>query len=51
MLMVTDTVTDATAPLVSACGAPQVDVLLVGDRTVISDAVRQQLDDLDGGAC
>jgi Tol biopolymer transport system component/putative cell wall-binding protein len=51
MLMVTNQVTPATAALVSACGAPEVDLVLVGDASVIPTALQQELDALDGGAC
>jgi putative cell wall-binding protein len=52
LLMVTDDVIpQATAGLVSACGAPQVDLLLIGGTDVISQALADELDQLDGGAC
>ncbi|MDP8970378.1 MAG: beta-propeller domain-containing protein, partial [Actinomycetota bacterium] len=33
------------------CGAPQVDLTVVGDATVVSGTVRERLDALDGQAC
>lgn len=41
----------ATAGLVSACGAAQVDLLLVGSTGAIPEPTRAELDRLDGGAC
>jgi hypothetical protein len=37
--------------MVSACGAAQVDLLLVGDGSAIPGATEQQLTNLDGRAC
>jgi hypothetical protein len=37
--------------MVSACGSPAVDLLLVGDSTIIGRGVVDELDRLDGGGC
>jgi hypothetical protein len=41
----------ATADLLRRCGTAQVDALLVGGASVITDGVRAQLDQLDGATC
>lgn len=41
----------ATLAAVTSCGPQQVDLLLVGDRSVIGDPVVAQLDSADGGHC
>ncbi|WP_370327813.1 cell wall-binding repeat-containing protein [Euzebya sp.] len=46
-----DTVPPATQALLSTCGDPQVEVLVLGWRTVIQDPVLEEIDRLDGGAC
>ncbi len=51
VLLVGQQVSPATADLAGACGSPQVDLLLVGDASVISDGVAAELDALDGGDC
>jgi putative cell wall-binding protein len=51
LLMVTPQVSAATASMVSACGAAQVDVLLIGGQDVIPAATVAELDRLDGQAC
>ena len=51
LLMVSERVSDATAGLVGTCGAAEVELALIGDPTVITQEVEQQLDTLDGGAC
>ncbi|HWB71309.1 MAG TPA: beta-propeller domain-containing protein, partial [Egibacteraceae bacterium] len=51
ILLVGAAVSDATAELVGACGAPQVGLTVVGDATVVSGTVRERLDALDGRAC
>ena len=42
-------ISDATRGLVSQCGEPEVDLLLMGDAGVIAVALRTELDALDGG--
>ncbi len=44
-------VTPATRRMVARCGEPEVDITIVGDGTLVSGAVREYLDDLDGQAC
>ena len=51
VLLVTSQVTDATTSLTRTCGAPQVDLLIVGDGTVVPPPMREQLDVTDGHAC
>jgi putative cell wall-binding protein len=51
ILLVTDEVTDPTTDLVRTCGAPAVDVEVVGDGSVVPAALREQLDAADGYAC
>lgn len=51
MLLVTSQVSPATAAAVSACGQPEVDLLLVGNASVIAPAVTTELDRLDGEGC
>ncbi len=50
-LLVVGQVTAATRRLVSSCGAPAVDLLLMGDESVISQDVLDQLTVLDGQSC
>lgn len=50
-LMVTDRVSAATRRLVSTCGVPEVDLLIVGDESVISEQIADELDGLDRDAC
>jgi subtilisin family serine protease len=51
LLMVTPQVPPATAALMGACGAPQVDALLVGHSGAIPDATVRELERLDGARC
>jgi len=51
ILLVTDEVTDATAEVVSTCGAPAVDLAVVGDGGTVPAPLREQLDAADGLAC
>lgn len=51
VLLVTSKVTEATTTLTRTCGTPEVDLLIVGDGTVVSPPMRQQLDATDGYAC
>jgi uncharacterized secreted protein with C-terminal beta-propeller domain/putative cell wall-binding protein len=51
VLLVTDEVTEPTADLVSTCGAPEVDLAVVGDGDVVPAPLREQLDAADGLAC
>lgn len=51
VLLVTSAVTPAIEPLVSACGAAEVDLFVVGDESVVSTAVRDRLHNLDGDGC
>ena len=51
VLLVTSEVTDATAELARTCGTPEVDLLVVGDGTIVPPPLRQQLDASDGFAC
>lgn len=51
ILMVNSQVTPATAALVSSCGAPEVDMGIIGDESVVPTALESELDALDGGAC
>lgn len=51
VLLVTSKVTEATTTLTRTCGAPQVDLLIVGDGTVVPPPMREQLDATDGYAC
>ncbi len=51
LLVEPDGVPAATEDAVSHCGSPVVDLLLVGSTRVISGAVADRLDDLDGSAC
>ncbi|MFT5223382.1 MAG: hypothetical protein ACI867_001698 [Glaciecola sp.] len=44
-------ITPATRRMVATCGAPQVDLTIIGDGTLVSGAEREYLDDLDGEAC
>ncbi|HUG85032.1 MAG TPA: hypothetical protein VMM13_10730, partial [Euzebya sp.] len=46
-----DQVPAATGALLSTCGAPASDLVLLGDTSVISAAVADELDRLDGLAC
>lgn len=51
VLLTMDRVTAATRRLVATCGNPQVDLTIIGDGTLVSGAVREYLDDLDGEGC
>jgi putative cell wall-binding protein len=51
LLMVSGVVPPATAQLMGACGAPQVDAVVIGDGSVVPDPVVAELEQLDGGAC
>ena len=51
VLLVTSKVTESTTTLTRTCGAPQVDLLIVGDGTVVPPPMREQLDATDGYAC
>lgn len=51
VLLVTSKVTEPTTNLTQTCGAPQVDLLIVGDGTVVPPPMREQLDATDGYAC
>ena len=51
VLLVTSKVTEPTTTLTQTCGAPQVDLLIVGDGTVVPPPMREQLDATDGYAC
>ena len=51
VVIVGDQVSPATAAMVSACGSPAVDLLLVGDSTIIGRGVVDELDRLDGSGC
>ncbi|AXV05129.1 hypothetical protein DVS28_a0422 [Euzebya pacifica] len=51
VVIVGDQVSPATAAMVSACGSPAVDLLLVGDSSIIGRGVADELDRLDGGGC
>lgn len=46
-----EVVHDITARMVSSCGPARVDLLLMGDTSVISAGAREQLDARDGGSC
>ncbi|WP_370326196.1 beta-propeller domain-containing protein [Euzebya sp.] len=50
-LAVVGTVSAATRRVVSTCGDPAVDLLLVGDESVIDTEVEAQLTTFDGTAC
>lgn len=45
------TVRDSLAPLVSACGDPEVEILLIGTDDVIDPSIVSALDGLDGTGC
>ncbi|MBW3576747.1 MAG: cell wall-binding repeat-containing protein [Actinobacteria bacterium] len=51
VLVAADFVPTITRDLAATCGAPQVDLLLVGDRSVIPDDRRGELDAVDGRPC
>lgn len=51
VLLVTSKVTEPTTTLTRTCGAPQVDLLIIGDGTVVPPPMREQLDATDGHAC
>ncbi|CAN5518838.1 hypothetical protein BH23ACT7_BH23ACT7_22120 [soil metagenome] len=51
LLLVNAGVPQPTRSLVGACGSPEVDLLLVGDTSIVPAAVQAELDALDGGAC
>jgi putative cell wall-binding protein len=51
LVVVTPLVPRATQTLVSSCGAPEVDLLVVGDIATIPAETIQELDRLDGSAC
>jgi putative cell wall-binding protein len=51
VLLVTSKLTEPTTALARTCGEPEVDLLVVGDGTVVPPAMRQQLDVADGHAC
>ncbi|HUR48902.1 MAG TPA: beta-propeller domain-containing protein [Acidimicrobiales bacterium] len=51
VLLVTSKVTEPTTALTQTCGSPQVDLLIVGDGTVVPAPMREQLDATDGYAC
>ncbi len=51
VLLVTSEVTGATVGLTRTCGPPQVDLLIVGDGTVVPAPMREQLDAADRYAC
>jgi subtilisin family serine protease/putative cell wall-binding protein len=52
LLMVSSTTVPApTAALVGACGAAQVDLFLIGSTTALPEALRAELDRLDGATC
>jgi len=51
VLLTTGTVTVSTRRLVATCGTPEVDLTIVGDGQLVSGAVREYLEDLDGEGC
>jgi subtilisin family serine protease/putative cell wall-binding protein len=51
LLVVTPDVTPATASLMGACGAAQVDAFLSGSTAAIPDSTVRELDRIDGGRC
>lgn len=51
VLLVGEVVSDATQGLLAACGAPQIETVLIGDASVIADAIRDEIDRLDGTVC
>jgi hypothetical protein len=51
VLLVGDVLPPATMAAAGSCGSPRVDLVLVGDRSVISDAIEEELDRVDGGLC
>ncbi|MDP9021241.1 MAG: cell wall-binding repeat-containing protein [Actinomycetota bacterium] len=51
VLVAADFVPTITRDLVAACGSPQVDLLLIGNRSVIPDDRRGELDAVDGRRC
>lgn len=46
--LVGDTVSPATAELVSQCGTKAVETVAIGDTSVIPQSVRDQIEALDG---
>ncbi|CAN5439230.1 hypothetical protein BH23ACT7_BH23ACT7_01910 [soil metagenome] len=51
VLLVTGQVTEATGRLAGTCGAPEVDLLVVGDASVVGESLRERLDRWDAEAC
>ncbi len=51
LLGVGDDVPAATAGLIASCGSPQMETLVVGGSGIISQAVLDELDRLDGNDC
>lgn len=51
LVLVHSSVPSATASLVTSCVEPEVDLHIVGDTSVISEATRAELDALDPAAC
>ena len=51
VLLVTSEVTEPSAALARTCGAAEVDLLVVGDGSVVAPPLREQLDASDGFAC
>lgn len=51
LLGVGDDVPAATAGLIASCGGPQIETLVIGGAGIISQAVLDDLDRLDGQAC
>lgn len=51
LLAVGDDVPAATAGLIASCGGPQIETLVIGGAGIISQAVLDDLDRLDGQAC
>ena len=51
VLVIDAGVPPATAALVGSCGPAEVNLLVVGDPSVVAESTRARLDELDGAAC
>lgn len=51
ILLVGDQLSPATAELLTRCQTPQTEVVIIGDSSIVTDSVRDQIDALDGGTC
>lgn len=51
VLLAGEALSPATAELLTSCDTPQIEVVIVGDASIVAEAVLTQIDTLDGGPC